>query len=478
MKYLVMYALLTVKIVFASAISACNAMAQPILKKDRMLTNGVELMDTRGQRINAHGGGFLKEGEYFYWIGENRNNDVLVSCYRSKDLVNWEFRGDLLTRKSNTDLANANIERPKVIYNDATKQYVMWMHYEMKSDYSYARAAIATAGRLEGPYTYCRSFRPLGNMSRDCTLFKDDDGRAYFISSTRENRDMNVYELTADYMDVKEKVHTLWPGALREAPALAKIGKRYFMLTSYCTGWEPNQAMYAFADSIKGEWSSLRCIGSPTTFDTQPTFIIPVSGTTETSYLYVGDRWNPTGYFSSTYVFLPIVYINDTTITMNWVREIRPDIRRGCFATSLEPPTQYRIKSQSSGMYLGQGCQQKAESCIIGRRLDYADDDLRWELVPDIKGNVKLRHAKSGKYLTVKAKNRINLSSKGDSAMQQWIMLKDQNGMCRLVSYACNSMLSMRKYNGNAKEVDIVRLDDECKMLDKDHLFLLAPIYE
>ena len=81
-------------------------------KLRKELTNGAPMHDMQGNVINAHGGGFLKVGEYYYWIGENRKNGVFVSCYRSKDLTNWEFRGDLLTRASHKELDKANIERP------------------------------------------------------------------------------------------------------------------------------------------------------------------------------------------------------------------------------------------------------------------------------------------------------------------------------------------------------------------------------
>ena len=34
------------------------------------------------------------------------------------------------------------IERPKVIYNEKTKQFVMWLHID-NEDYAYARAGVA-----------------------------------------------------------------------------------------------------------------------------------------------------------------------------------------------------------------------------------------------------------------------------------------------------------------------------------------------
>jgi Beta-xylosidase len=312
------------------SISAFTTEAQTVKTLKRStIENGKDLTDTKGNIINAHGGGFLKVGKYFYWIGENRHDDVLVSCYRSTDLLNWEFRGDLLTRQSNPELADANIERPKVIYNPGTKQFVMWMHYEKRSDYSLARAAVAVSNDIEKPFTYQRSFRPFGNMSRDCTLFLDDDGSAYFFSSARENYDMMMYRLTDDFLDVKEQVATLWPGGHREAPAVMKRNGFYFMITSGCTGWAPNQAKYAVAKSIRGPWSELINISDATTYHSQSTYILPLAGKMTTSYLYVGDRWDGKHYFNSKYIFMPLTFKNDTTMEMTWRESCSIDVTKG-----------------------------------------------------------------------------------------------------------------------------------------------------
>ena len=45
----------------------------------------------RTEISSAHGGCMLRENGYFYWFGENRTGDNRVSCYRSRDLENWEF---------------------------------------------------------------------------------------------------------------------------------------------------------------------------------------------------------------------------------------------------------------------------------------------------------------------------------------------------------------------------------------------------
>lgn len=303
--------------------------AAMVAQEKEYIVNGTEWLDTEGNVINAHGGGMLKVGDYYYWIGENRRDGVFVSCYRSKDLMNWEFRGNLLTRDSHAELDKANIERPKVVYNQKTGKYVMWMHYEYGGNYDKARAAVAWSDDIEKPFTYVKSFRPFDNMSRDCTLYRDSDGTAYFLSAARENYDLILYKLTDDYLDVKEQLLTLWPGGHREAPAIVKRGKYYFLMTSGCTGWAPNQGKYAYAKSLTGPWSELKNIGDNVTFDTQSTFIVPVEGKKQTSYLYIGDRWDGRRYFNSKYIFFPLSFPNDTTMELRNVEKVKIDVKAG-----------------------------------------------------------------------------------------------------------------------------------------------------
>lgn len=297
------------------------------------LKNGVLWNDKDGNPIHAHGGYIIFHDGYYYWYGEDRREDFYVSCYRSENLADWEFRNHILTVRSNTQayrvrtkiqLANedgskVNLERPKVLYNEKTKKFVMWVHFENGKDYNDAAVAIATCDTPDGDFTYHGHFNPYGYMSRDCTLFQDDDKTAYFISAARDNADLHIYRLTEDYMNVECLVQKLWQGEYREAPAVVKIKEKYYMLTSFCTGWAPNQGKYAVADSIEGRWSMLTEIGNETTYLSQPAFILQKDG----RILYYGDRWGGGGekYFTSSYVIYPLVEKEDGLV-MEYVEEI------------------------------------------------------------------------------------------------------------------------------------------------------------
>ncbi|MEV6397958.1 RICIN domain-containing protein [Streptomyces sp. NPDC051907] len=297
--------------------------------------NPTRFTDPNGDPVHAHGGGVVKVGQYYYWFGENRNSDNsfrYVSAYRSTDLRKWEFRNHVLTQASDPELRSANIERPKVVYNSATGQFVMWMHKENATDYGEARAAVAVSSTVDGDYTWRGSFRPLGHMSRDITTFVDTDGAGYMISAANENADLHVYRLTADYTAVQSQVQKLWAGQWREAPAMFKRNGVYFLLTSGATGWAPNQQKYGTATSITGAWSETKDIGDSTAYGSQTAYVLPVQGTSGTSYLYMGDRWgNSMGGMvnDSQYVWLPLKFPTKTTMTMDFFPQVSIDTATG-----------------------------------------------------------------------------------------------------------------------------------------------------
>ena len=268
--------------------------------------------DQNGNTVHAHGGQILTYDGWYYWIGEDRTSRNKVSCYRSKDLENWEFRNHILTVDSPvkkhpqmvTDLrlevegrqahigVGCNIERPKLLHCKATGQFVLWMHWELPDDYIEARCAVAVCDTIDGDYTYLGSFNPIGHMSRDCTVFQEEDGSAYFISSARDNLDTHIYKLAPDYLTIDRLERILWPGQQREAASVFKRNGYYFMLTSGCTGWAPNQGSYAYSKSLAGDWSMRYDFGDETTYRSQPTWVLPITDAEsgETTYWYLGDR--------------------------------------------------------------------------------------------------------------------------------------------------------------------------------------------
>lgn len=291
--------------------------------------------DTDGNPINAHSAGLMYDKGTYYWYGEIKSgkswlvedtgwecyrvNAGGVSCYSSKDLYHWKYEGVALapvTNDSTSDIHTSKvIERPKVIYNETTKKYVMWMHIDSE-DYKFARAGVATSDRPEGPYAYLGSLRPNGQMSRDQTLFKDTDGKAYQICSSENNETMYINELTDDYLKPSGIFKRVFIGLSREAPAMVKHNGKYYILSSGCTGWDPNPAAYGVSESIMGDYSIVEnpCRGKEAdkTYYAQSTFILPVQG--KDTFIALFDRWNKLNLEDSRYVWLPMHFENSSMV--------------------------------------------------------------------------------------------------------------------------------------------------------------------
>ncbi|PWD51366.1 hypothetical protein C8046_12535 [Serinibacter arcticus] len=308
--------------------------------------------DTDGRHIQAHGGQTVtvqEAGEtVHYWYGEDRSNGYWgspgVAVYRSTDLMNWTNEGtamrsvsardeltepyfddlygtldasgqpddariDELNFHLNTTQAEdytAIFERPKVLYNDATDEWVMWWHSDGRitpggSTYARSFAAVAVADSPTGPFRMTGAYRlynranyqactssAVPGQARDMTVFKDADGTAYISYSSEENYSLYIAKLNADYTNVEHTVPTDTIGAHQysedgefpyifadgtadapvrgedfqivkecghlEAPAIFANGDTYATLASGATGWGPNPQTYYTADDLLGTW--------------------------------------------------------------------------------------------------------------------------------------------------------------------------------------------------------------------------------
>jgi hypothetical protein len=344
---------------------------------------GKEWKDNNGVHINAHGGGITYFGEKYYWYGEHKvqgrignSAQVGVRVYSSRDLYNWKDEGIALSvdeKDPSSEIAKGCIiERPKVIYNRKSGKFVMWFHLELKGHgYDAARAGVAISDSPVGPFTYIRSCRPdagywpvnvgdhhkrpvsdsvkdkycggkgclpgpvdsvnilgrdfrNGQMSRDMTLFVDDDGTAYHIFSSEENSTLHISRLSDDYLTHTGIYTRVFMDRYMEAPTILKTSEgKYFFIGSDCTGWDPNAARSATADHISGPWKELGnpCTGkdSAITFGSQGTFLLPVQGKKD-AFIFMADQWTPENPVDGKYIWLPISF-NGERIVLEWKDE-------------------------------------------------------------------------------------------------------------------------------------------------------------
>jgi hypothetical protein len=339
------------------------------------ITNGAVWKDTDGRPINAHGGGILFHEGTYYWYGEIKQGQTYlpkvnkawggtrvlaggVSCYSSNDLVTWKHEGVVLpadVRNPDSDLGVENvIERPKVIYNARTRKFVMWFHQDSPG-YQAARSGVAVSDSPNGKFKYLGSFRPNagvrplnasdadllpgksnllardlagGQMARDMTLFVDDDGTAYQFYSSENNQTMHISKLSDDYLRPAGVYARAFIGRSIEAPAVFKRNGRYYLIGSGCTGWDPNPAHSAVADSIFGPWTELgnpcQGKGAEVTYRGQSTFVLPVAGKPDT-FIAMFDLWNKWDLADSRYMWLPFSFNADGHPVLNWREKLSLD---------------------------------------------------------------------------------------------------------------------------------------------------------
>jgi hypothetical protein len=293
------------------------------------ITPGSVWNDTQGNVIQAHGEGIIEVDGKYYWLGEDKTNGSAfqnVKCYSSSDLKNWTFVNNVLTRQASGDLGpNRVIERPHVIYNASTSQFVMYMHVD-SSNYSDRKAGVATSSSVCGSYTYRGSTKPLGHDSLDDTLFQDGT-MGYFLSEDRANTKLQIYQLSDDYLTVSSLVATV---SQYEAPAVAKIGSTYFLFGSHLSGWSTNDNQYATASSMAGPWSAWKSFApsGTNTCNSQSTFVLPVIGSSGTTYVFLADRWNSTNLTDSRYIWLPLT-IKGTTVSMTCATSWKINVSTG-----------------------------------------------------------------------------------------------------------------------------------------------------
>ncbi|MEI8372875.1 MAG: glycoside hydrolase family 43 protein [Planctomycetota bacterium] len=306
-------------------------------------------LDTDGKPIQAHGGGILLRDGVYYWYGEDKThgdrNRTGIACYSSKNLYRWKREGVVLPKEAMPPQFRDDgvVERPKVLYNAKTSKFVMWMHLD-DSAYRVASAGVATSDQPTGPFVFRKQFRPirddfnykpgspdrqkeLGGTFRDMNLFLDDDGSAYVFYASEGNGTLYIVRLDEDFLGPQTPTvqNKTWARILvrqsREAPAPLKYNGRYYLITSDCSGWSPNAASYAVAQTILGPWQTKGnpCVGpgTNTTFRSQSTFVLPVANKPN-SFIFLADRWNSRKLEDSRYVWLPLTVKDDGTFALKW----------------------------------------------------------------------------------------------------------------------------------------------------------------
>ena len=284
--------------------------------------------DSTGLLIQVRSGALRQFNGIYYWFG-SQPGGIDQTCYASTDLLHWTYKGvPLVTAKL--------CDRMDVLYNDTTKQYVMFLKY----DGDKASFGTATASAPEGPYTFLGDVLVDNNYIGDMSMWKDDDGTAYLAyvwDQAGPNRQHAIYKMSADYLTLDTRIH-LFDVPSREAPHMFKRNGTYYYGVSETNGIKPSPTRYytATALTVTAVWSDATMLvtpGSSTTYETQCDFVFPFTGPQGTVYMLDADRWIPTGGFQGDYLWLPYTFDTAGNPTADYYQDWDLNVAAGTWRT-------------------------------------------------------------------------------------------------------------------------------------------------
>lgn len=280
--------------------------------------SGVPWYDNNGNTVSAHGACIVKDKARYYLFGE-RHSDTSnafmgFNCYSSADLYNWQFESIALPLQASGKLGPNRVgERVKVMKCPSTGEYVMYMHADTLG-YIDQFVGYATSKKISGPYKFqgplLFNSKPIKKW--DMGTFQDKDGNGYVLLHGGD-----IYKLSGDYKSITEQVNKAMAKGF-ESPALFRKEGTYYFLGSDLTGWERNDNYYYTATSLKGPWVKQGFFApeGKLTWNSQTTFVLPIQGSKQTTFMFMGDRWSfPKQNSAATYVWQPLT-INGTSISI------------------------------------------------------------------------------------------------------------------------------------------------------------------
>jgi hypothetical protein len=292
-------------------------------KRYNAIYSGIPWLDDKGNTVSAHGANIIKDKGRYYLFGERQSDTSNAftgfSCYSSTDLYNWKFESIALPVQDSGQLGpNRRGERPKVMKCPTTGAYIMYMHVDNLA-HTDQFVGYATSNNIIGPYTYRGPLFFNGAVipKWDMGAFQDRDGSGYVLLHGGD-----IYKLSDDYKSIREQVCKAFEQGF-ESPAIFRKDSIYYFLGSNLTSWERNDNYYFTATSLKGPWTNrgLFCPEGTLTWNSQTTFVLPIEGSKDTTYMYMGDRWSfPKQTSAATYVWQPLT-VEDTSLSIPLFRE-------------------------------------------------------------------------------------------------------------------------------------------------------------
>jgi hypothetical protein len=125
---------------------------------------------------------------------------------------------------------------------------------------------------------------------------------------------------------------------------LFRKGNIYYLTNSDCTGWNPNRNHYRTSTNLASGWSGISYLStSSTTFRSQGGWAFKYKGSSDSTYIYFGDRWDLTDEISNSGYFWVPFNINGTSLSIDSLPTWYLDLGSGSWSRT--PPTHVMDRS-------------------------------------------------------------------------------------------------------------------------------------
>lgn len=219
---------------FLLLFALCGSITEGMVGQEPSISNIDPKLTLEGAIVDAHDGRVAKFGDRYYWYGTSygttngfttKNHYV---CYSSADMKNWKKEGAIFKKQP-----EGVYYRPHVIYNEKSRNYVLWYNWYPKLwD---GKFGVATSNNPQGPFKIqnddvkmVRSEVGLGDFG----LFVDDDKNAYISYNTIQNHQVSVERLTDNYLASTQENGGVIAEHMEAGSQFKRNGK-YYLLTDY-----------------------------------------------------------------------------------------------------------------------------------------------------------------------------------------------------------------------------------------------------
>ncbi|KAI0838275.1 carbohydrate-binding module family 35 protein [Hypoxylon sp. FL0890] len=291
---------------------------------------GAVWTDTDGNKIDAHGGGVVKRGDTFYWVGHAASNQTPM-LYSSTDLVNWKNLGKQAS--SVTGMWRPKIAKP----NGSFWLYGQQDRYVLSLKSSNFVGGYSQSARVHIP--------PNDYSYSDTGMFYDESSDTWFLLTSADHNTVQVNRINSDGT-LGDRVSQLTGGAY-EAPGIVKADGVYFLIVSGKTGWRANPNKVFWSTSINGPWTGGSDIApqDQNTYGSQNTFEL-------------------TGGASSNYVWAPLnINAGAHTVTIDYHSMWKVDVNTGVVSY---PSTKKRYEAEHAAL-TGRAVVKNCNDCVSKR---------------------------------------------------------------------------------------------------------------